>query len=113
MGNSVELYAEAERLKEAGDLEGAVKKLQELIEQDANHATAHMALAVYLGKLGRYEESAKHATRCCQLEPNEPFNYTAMSVIMQRAYAGTQDPQYKQLAEQAMERSFQFRYQRQ
>ena len=38
MATNEQLYGEAEKLKDAGDLEGAAKKLEELLAQDANYA---------------------------------------------------------------------------
>ncbi|HEX4145023.1 MAG TPA: tetratricopeptide repeat protein [Pirellulales bacterium] len=85
MATNVELYDEAARLKDAGDLEGAVAKLEALVAQDANYPLAHSALAVILGRLKRHEEAVKHAQKVCQLAPNDAFSFTAMSVTYQRA----------------------------
>ena len=38
-----------------------------------------------LQALKRHEEAIKHGLRVCELEPNEPFSFTAMSVTFQRA----------------------------
>jgi Flp pilus assembly protein TadD len=80
-----ELYNEAEKLKDSGDLEGAVKKLNELLAQDTRFALAHSALAVIYGRMGRHAEAVEHATKVCELEPNDPFSFTALSVTCQRA----------------------------
>jgi tetratricopeptide (TPR) repeat protein len=82
---NVELYDEADKLKEQGDLEGAVAKLQELIALDPNYALAHAALARYYTRLRRFKEAIEHALKVCQLEPNDPFSYTALSVTFQQA----------------------------
>lgn len=105
MPTSEELYSQSERLKDEGKLAEAVATLEDLIKQEETHALAHSALAVLLGKLGRHPEAIEHARRVCQLEPNDAFSFTAMSVIYQRAFAGTQNRQYIQLAEEAMARS--------
>ena len=73
--------------------------------KNADYALAHSALGVLCGKVGRHEDAVRHAVRVGELEPNDPFSFTAMSVIYQRAYAGTNNPQYIQLAEDAMARS--------
>ena len=57
MATNVELYDEATRLKDAGNLEAAVAKLQELVAQDPNYPLAHSALAVILGRLKRHDEA--------------------------------------------------------
>lgn len=79
-----ELYDEATKLKNAGDLAGAVAKLEEIIASTPNHVLAHSALGVHLQKLGRIDDAIRHATRVTELEPNDPFSFTQLSVICQR-----------------------------
>lgn len=78
------LYDEGTALKEQGDLEGAVNKWQEILTIDPDFVLAHMALGVHLQKLGRNEEAIKHAIRVTELEPNDSFSFTQLSVIYQR-----------------------------
>ena len=78
------LYDEAHQMKEQGDLEAAVVKLQEILAIEETHVLAHSALAVHLQKLGRNEDAIKHATRVTELEPNDPFSFTQLSVVCQR-----------------------------
>jgi tetratricopeptide (TPR) repeat protein len=104
MSTAHELYAEAEKLKDAGQLPEAVAKLNEALAVDEGHVLSHLALAVLLGKLGQHEEGVKHAERAVQLEPNDTYNFTMLSVVYQRAWAATQDPRYIQLAEEAKAR---------
>jgi len=85
MPTKEELYDEADRLKDAGDLEGAVARLNELVAQAPDYALAHSALAVLYGRLRRHDDAIRHAQRVCELEPNDPFSFTAMSVTYQRA----------------------------
>ena len=84
MSNVDTMYDEAVSLKAANNLEGAVQKLQEVIELAPDHALAHSALAVYLQKLGRAQEAIQHAIKVTQLDPNDPFSYTQLSVIYVR-----------------------------
>jgi tetratricopeptide (TPR) repeat protein len=105
MADPVALYDEADKLKDAGKLEEAAAKLNEAIETDSNYVLAHAALAVVLQKLGRHEEAIQHAQKVCELEPDDPFSFTALSVTYQRAFAGTNNMQYIRMAEDAMERS--------
>ena len=105
MADPNSLYDEADKLKDAGKFEEAAAKLNEALAADANFTLAHSALAVVLQKLSRHDEAIRHAQRVCELEPGDPFSFTAMSVTYQRAYAGTGDMQYSRLAEDAMERS--------
>lgn len=79
-----ELYDEGTALKEQGDLEAAVAKWQEILAMDPDYVLAHMALGVHLQKLGRNDEAIKHAVRVTELEPNDSFSFTQLSVIYQR-----------------------------
>ncbi|HTM54366.1 MAG TPA: tetratricopeptide repeat protein [Pirellulales bacterium] len=85
MPTNEELYAEAEKLKDAGNLEGAAAVLERLVEQESTYALAHSALAVIYGRLKRHDEAIRHGLKVCELEPNDPFSFTAMSVTFQRA----------------------------
>ncbi|HVX11970.1 MAG TPA: tetratricopeptide repeat protein [Pirellulales bacterium] len=85
MPTSEEIYSEADKLKDSGDLEGAAKKLTELLAQDPRFALAHSALAVIYGRLRRHDEAIQHALKVCELEPNDTFSFTALSVTFQRA----------------------------
>ena len=40
-----------------------------------------------------------------QLDPGDPFSYTALSVTYQRGFAGTRDQHYIHKAEEAMARA--------
>ena len=99
------LYDEADKLKAAGDLEGAAAKLAEAIAADDSYALAHSAMAVVQQKLGAHDKAIQHAQRVCELEPTDAFSYTALSVTYQRAYAGTGDTSFIQMAEDAMAKS--------
>jgi Flp pilus assembly protein TadD len=85
MPSNIELYDEATRLKEEGHLDEAVAKLNDLLAHDDGYALAHSALAVLLTRLKRHEEAISHAKRVCELEPTDPFSFTALSVTYQRA----------------------------
>jgi Flp pilus assembly protein TadD len=85
MPSSEELYSEADKLKDSGDLEGAASKLKELLTQDPGFALAHSALAVICGRLRRHDEAIEHALKVCELEPKDTFSFTALSVTYQRA----------------------------
>ncbi|MEX2315637.1 MAG: tetratricopeptide repeat protein [Pirellulales bacterium] len=105
MSDAVALYDQADKLKDDGKPEEAVAKLQEALGADPAYALAHAALAVVLQKLGRHDEAIQHAQKVCELEPLDPFSFTALSVTYQRAFAGTNNLQYIRLAEDAMEKS--------
>jgi Flp pilus assembly protein TadD len=102
---SIDLYNEAERLKDDGNYELAIEKLTELLTGDETHALAHSAQAVLYGKVDQHATAIAHAVRASELEPNDSFSWTAVSVIYQRAFAGTNNQQYIQMAEDAMAKS--------
>src|SRR5262245_57956497 len=85
MPTNEELYDQANQLKDAGKLEEAAAVLEQICQQDAKYALAHSALAVLYGRLKRHEEAIRHGLAVCQIEPNDPFSFTAMSVTFQRA----------------------------
>jgi len=85
MATVEELYDEAIEIKESGDMEGAVVKLEALVAEHADYALAHTALSVYLEKLDRKDEAVEHAKKVCELEPEDPFSHMAMSIICQKA----------------------------
>jgi len=37
------------------------------------------ALAVLCGRLKRHDDAIRHGLKVCELEPNEPFSFTAIS----------------------------------
>lgn len=84
MSNPDKMYDEAVKLKEQNNLEGAVAKLQEIVQSTPSHTLSHSALAVYLQKLGRFDEAIQHAVEVTKLEPKDPFSFTQLSVIYVR-----------------------------
>src|SRR3954470_2751743 len=105
MSDPIALYDQADKLKDEGKIEESAAKLKEALAADPSYAPAHSALAVVLQKVGKHEETIEHARRACELEPNDPFSFTALSVTYQRAFAGTNNQQYIRMAEDAMEQS--------
>ena len=85
MPTNEELYAQADRLKDEGNLEAAAATLESLVAQDDGYALAHSALAVIYGRLRKHDEAIRHGLKVCELEPNDAFSFTAMSVTFQRA----------------------------
>jgi predicted Zn-dependent protease len=85
MPTVVQLYDEAIELQQAGKLEEAVGKLEGLIADHPDYALGHAALSVFYGKLGRQDEAVEHARKVCELDPDDPFSFMAMSLICQRA----------------------------
>ena len=102
---TVECYRQAEQLKEEGDLEGAAKKLQEVLEIDPQHVLAHLTLAHIYSRTGEHAKAVEHGEKACEFEPDDAINFTALSVTYQRAFAGTQNMDFIRKAEDAMARA--------
>ena len=101
----LELENEADQLRNDGKYAEAIEKTLAILELDASFARAHLTLSVLYNKTEDYEKSCHHAEKACELEPNEPFNVTALSVTYQRAFEGTRDETYIQKAEEALARA--------
>ncbi len=85
MATKEAMYDEAIGLQQQGDMEGSVGKLQELLQQHAGYALAHAALSVFYSKLEKHDQAVEHAQRVCELEPEDPFSFVALSLICQKA----------------------------
>ena len=79
-----ELYEEAVALRDQGDKEAAAAKLEEAVALDPAFTIGHGMLAKLYADLARTDEAIAHAQRVVELEPNDTFSYTALSVIYQR-----------------------------
>lgn len=79
-----ELYDQAVDLRDAGDKDTAVAKLREAIQIDPDHTLSHGLLARLCADLGLSDEAIQSALRVAELEPEDAFSFTALSVIFQR-----------------------------
>jgi Flp pilus assembly protein TadD len=79
-----ELYDQAADRRDQGDREGAVAKLEEAVGLDPAFALGHGMLAKLYADLAKSEEAIAHAQKVVELEPDDAFSYTALSVIYQR-----------------------------
>jgi Flp pilus assembly protein TadD len=78
------MYDEANRLKNAGDVDAAIAKWKEILTIDDKHVLSHMALSIQLQRQHKPDEAILHARRVAEIEPNDPFSFTHLSVIYQR-----------------------------
>lgn len=101
----VEKTNAAEKLKDAGQLNEAVTLLNEILAEDASHVLTHLTLGRIYTLQGQFDLAVEHGLKACELEPNDAFNFTALSVTYQRVFAGTGDQRYIQMAEDAMAES--------
>ena len=95
-------YNDVEKLIDEEKFEEAIAGLTELVAEDESFVLAHLALARVYTKTGQHDLAIQHAEKACELEPTDSFNFTALSVTYQRAWAGTQEQQYITKAEDAM-----------
>jgi Flp pilus assembly protein TadD len=79
-----QLYDKATELREQGDKNGAVTLLEAAIASDPQFALAHGMLAKLYADLAESEKAISHAKKVVELEPDDAFSYTALSVIYQR-----------------------------
>jgi len=79
-----QLYDQAVDLRDGGDKPGAVRKLEEAVAIDPEYAIGHGMLAKLFADLAEAEKAIEHAKRVVELEPDDAFSYTALSVIYQR-----------------------------
>lgn len=98
-------YNEVEKLIDEERFPEAIEGLVGIVAEDDSFVLAHLALARVYTKTGQHLEAVRHGEKACELEPTDPFNYTALSVTYQRAWAGTQEQQYITKAEDAMARA--------
>ena len=99
------LEQQADQLRGDGKYEDAVAKLNEALAIDENFVRGHLGLSVLYHHLADYAKSCYHGEKACEIEPNDTFNLSALSVTYQRAFEGTRDPMYIQKAEEAMAKS--------
>jgi len=79
-----ELYDQASDLRDKGDKVGAVAKLEDAVAQDPSFAIGHGMLAKLYVDLAESDKAIAHAKKVVELEPDDTFSYTALSVIYQR-----------------------------
>lgn len=79
-----ELYDQATDLRDQGNKEAAIERLQDALKIDPNYTLAHGMLAKLCADLARADEAILHAKKVVELEPKDVFSYTALSVIYQR-----------------------------
>ena len=84
MSTPNELYDQAADLRDKGDKEGAVAKLEEAVALDPAFAIGHGMLAKLYADLAQADQAIEHALKVAELEPDDAFSFTALSVIYQR-----------------------------
>jgi Tfp pilus assembly protein PilF len=84
MPTADQLYDQAVDLRDGGDKPGAIAKLEEAITLDPNFVIGHGMLAKLYSDIAEVDKAITHAKKVVELEPDDTFSYTALSVIYQR-----------------------------
>lgn len=84
MTTANELYDQAVDLRDKGDKPGAIAKLEEAVRVEPGFAIGHGMLAKLYADLAEAEKAIEHAKKVVEIEPDDTFSYTALSVIYQR-----------------------------
>ena len=84
MPTAHELYDQAVDLRDAGDKPAAIAKLEEAVAAEPDFAIGHGMLAKLNADIAETDKAIFHAKRVVELEPDDTFSYTALSVIYQR-----------------------------
>lgn len=100
-----ERFNAAEKLKDEEQTQEAIAAFESILSEDPSHVLCHLTLGRLFTLAGNFEKAIEHGRKACELEPQEPFNFTALSLTYQRTFAGTQDHKYIQMAEDAMAES--------
>jgi Tfp pilus assembly protein PilF len=85
MSTPDQLYDQAIDLRDGGDKPAAIAKLEEAITQNPDFAIGHGMLAKLYVDLAESDKAIFHAKKVVELEPDDTFSYTALSVIYQRS----------------------------
>lgn len=100
MPTADELYEQAIKERDGGDKRAAVETLKRALALDPEFLIGHNLIAKLYADLAMADDAIVHAKRVVELEPNDAFSYTALSVIYQRCG-------YIPEAEEAKARAFQ------
>ncbi len=84
MSTPDQLYDQAIDLRDAGDKPAAIARLEEAIAIDPAFAIGHGMLAKLYTDIAETDKAIVHAKKVVELEPDDTFSYTALSVIYQR-----------------------------
>lgn len=98
MATPNELYDQALDLRDRGDKPGAIARLEEAVAADPGFAIGHGMLAKLYADIAEADKAIEHARRVVELEPDDTFSYTALSVIYQRCGRIPEAEQAKALA---------------
>ncbi|MBI1324812.1 tetratricopeptide repeat protein [bacterium] len=76
-----ELYDQAVDKRDSGDKAGAIALLEQALQDNPSFSLGHGLIAKLYVDLGEAEKAIEHAKKVVELEPDDTFSYTALSVI--------------------------------
>ena len=85
MPTHVEEYDSAIELQRSGKTEEAIERLKAILDKKPDYALVHSALSVFYQKLDQLDAAVEHAEKVAALEPEDPFSFTALSLVCQKA----------------------------
>jgi tetratricopeptide (TPR) repeat protein len=86
------LLDRAEQAAQRGDMQGAIRELQEAIRLSPNEAEAHGRLGIVLRKLGRLKEAGQSLKRAIELRPDSRLNVLLAFTYMELGDCGNAVP---------------------
>lgn len=78
-------YDAAMELRRNGNLNAAMETLEQLCAEFPDYALPHATLSMMYCRDGNFEKSLNHAAVVCELEPEDPFSFVAMSSLAIRS----------------------------
>lgn len=84
MATADELYEQAVSERDGGDKMAAIETLKKAVALDDRFSIGHGMLAKLYADVAMADEAIAHALKVVELEPDDTFSYTALSVIYQR-----------------------------
>ena len=78
-------YDTAIELRQKGNLNAAMEALEQLCVDFPDYALPHATLSMMYCRDGNFEKSLHHAAIVCELEPEDPFSFVAMSSLAIRS----------------------------
>jgi tetratricopeptide (TPR) repeat protein len=84
MATKEELYDQALTHFGSNELEAAVTVFNALLEQYPDYVDGHIGLGHAYERMGRYDDAIEAIKKAIEIDPNDPLNYTSLSMCYQR-----------------------------
>ena len=84
MATKEELYDQALTHFGNNELEAAVTVFNVLLEQHPDYVDGHIGLGHAYERMSRYDDAIEVIKKAIEIDPNDPLNYTSLSMCYQR-----------------------------